>query len=91
MIAMPRDKVEKNIFTDRDGEWLPQIINVHLGDPGGVIQPFPEMTLLAQRDLLMLATLHCDWHEREIQEMSQRAWEIFRNQHPEAVSPMTKA
>ena len=100
MIAMAWDNVEENIFTGRDGEWLPQIINVYLsdtgdlddnGDPGGVIQPFHEMTLLAQRDLLMLATLHCDWHEREIQEMNQEAWETFQKQHPETVSPMTKA
>ena len=100
MIAMAWDNVEENIFTGRDGEWLPQIINVYLsdtgdldddGDPGSVIQPFHEMTLLAQRDLLMLATLHCDWHEREIQEMNQEAWETFQKQHPEAVSPMPKA
>ena len=39
----------------------------------------------------MLATLHCDWHKMEIREMEQRAWEIFRKQHREAVSPMPKA
>ena len=99
MIAMPRDNVEEGIFTGGDGEWLPQIFNVYLADahdPGRVLQPFHEMTLLAQRDLLTLATLHCDWQkleiqEMEIREMDQQAWETFRKQHPEAVSPMPKA
>ena len=93
MIAMPQDNVEENIFAGGDGEWLPQIINVYLSDtgsPGGVM-PFNEMTLLAKRDLLMLATLHCDWHDREIREMNQKAWKTFQKQHPEAVSPTTKA
>ena len=93
MIAMPRDNVEENIFTGRDGEWLPQIINVYLsdtGNPGGVM-PFNEMTLLAKRDLLMLATLHCDWYEKEIREMDQKAWKTFQKRHPEAVSPLPKA
>ena len=94
MIAMPPDNVEEKIFTGRDGEWLPEIINGYLGgtdDPGRIIQPFHEMTLPAKRDLLMLATIHCDWHKSEIQEMNQRKWEIFREQHPEAVSPTAKA
>ena len=93
MIAMAWDNVEENIFTGRDGEWLPQIINVYLSDTGnpGSVMPFNEMTLLAKRDLLMLATLHCDWHEKEIREMNQKAWKTFQKQHPEAVSPMPKA
>ena len=93
MIAMPRDNVEEGIFTGGDGEWLPQIINVYLADahdPGRVAQPFHEMTLLAQRDFLTLATLHCDWQkleirELEIREMDQQAWKTFQERHPEAV------
>lgn len=94
MIAMPRDNVEEGIFTGGDGERLPEIINGYLGgagDPGRIIQPFHEMTLPAQRDLLMLATLHCDWHKSEIQEMDPRAWEIFQDRHPEAVSHAPEA
>ncbi len=94
MIAMPRDNVEEGIFTGGDGEWLPETINGYLGGgggPGGVTQPLHEMTLPAQRDLLMLATLHCDWHKNEIQEMDPRAWEIFQDRHPEAVSHTPEA
>ena len=91
--SKPRDKVEENIFTGRDGEWLPQIINVYLSDTGnpGSVMPFNEMTLLAKRDLLMLATLHCDWHEKKIREINQKAWKTFQKQHPEAVSPLPEA
>ena len=48
MIAMAWDNVEENIFTGRDGEWLPQIIHVYLsdtsdlddnGDPGASSSP----------------------------------------------------
>ena len=91
MIAMLQDNVEEGIFTGGDGEWLPQIFNVYLADahdPGRVDIPFHEMTLLAQRDFLMLATLHCDWHKMEIREMDQQAWETFQEQHPEAVFHM---
>ena len=94
MIAMPRDNVEEKIFTGRDGEWVQERINERLEEtvnPHRVTQPFHEMTLPAKRDLLMLATIHCDWHKNEIQEMNQREWEIFREQHPEAVSPTAKA
>ena len=99
MIAMPGDNVEEGIFTGGDGEWLPQIFNVYLADahdPGRVAQPFHEMTLLAQRDFLTLATLHCDWQkleirELEIREMDQQAWKAFQEQHPEAVFHMPKA
>ena len=89
MIAMPRDNVEEGIFTGGDGEWLPETINGYLngaGDPGRVTQPFDEMAPLAQRDFLMLATLHCDWHKNEIQEMDPSTWDKFQDQHPEAVS-----
>ena len=97
MIAMPRDNVEEGIFTGGDGECLPERINGYLG--GGVslhrlrriIQPFHEMSLTARRDFLMLATLHCDWHKNEIQEMDPRAWEIFQDRHPEAVSHTPEA
>ena len=94
MIAMPRDNVEEGIFTGGDGEWLPETINGYLsgaGGPGRVTQPFHEMSLTARRDFLMLATLHCDWHKNEIQEMDPRAWEIFQDRHPEAVSHTPEA
>ncbi len=94
MIAMPRDNVEEGIFTGGDGEWLPETINGYLSgtaDPGRVTQPFHEMALLAQRDFLTLATLHCDWHKNEIQEMAPQAWRIFKDRHPEAVSHTPEA
>ena len=94
MIAMPRDNVDEKIFTGEDGEWVQERINERLegtGNPRRVTQPFHEMTTPAQRDLLILATLHCDWHKNKIRDMNQIEWEIFREQHPEAVSPMPKA
>ena len=94
MIAMPRDNVEEKIFTGGDGEWVQEKINERLEEtdnPHHITQPFHEMTLTAQRDLLILATLHCDWHKNEIQDMDQREWEIFQEQHPDAVSPIPKA
>ena len=94
MIAMPRDNVEEGIFTGGDGEWLPAIINGHLGDagdPGRIMQPFHEMKLTARRDLLMLATIHCDWRKNEIQEMNPQAWRRFQDRHPEAVSHAPEA
>ena len=94
MIAMPRDNVEEKIFTGEDGEWVQERINERLEEtvnPRRITQPFHEMTLQAQRDLLILATLHCDWRKNEIQDMSQIEWEIFQEQHPEAVSSTAKA
>ena len=89
MIAMPQDNIEEGIFTGGDGEWLPETVNSYLdsaGDNRRVAQPFDEMAPLAQRDFLVLATLHCDWHKSEIQEMDPSAWDTFQTQHPEAVS-----
>ena len=94
MIAMPRDNIEEKIFTGCDGEWVQERINQRLAEtdnPHHITQPFHEMTLTAQRDLLILATLHCDWQKDEIQNTDQMEWEIFREQHPKAVSPTATA
>ena len=94
MIAMPRDNIEEKIFTGRDGEWVQERINQRLEEtdnPHHITQPFHEMTLTAQRDLLILATLHCDWQKNEIQSTDQMEWQIFREQHPKAVSPTATA
>ena len=94
MITILRDNVEDKIFTGEDGEWVQERINERLEEtvnPHRVTQPFHEMTRPAQRDLLTLATLHCNWHKNEIQYMNQIEWETFQKQHPEAVSPTAKA
>ena len=94
MIAMPRDNIEEKIFTGGDGEWVQEKINQRLEEtdnPHRITQPFHEMTLTAQRDLLILATLHCDWQKNEIQSTDQMEWQIFREQHPKAVSPTATA
>ncbi len=88
MIAMPRDNVEESIFTGRDGEWVQERTNEYLNEAGALhrlVQPFHEMSPLTRRDLLTLATLHCDWHRNEIQEIDPQEWQTFQEKHPEAV------
>ncbi len=88
MIAMPPDNMEEGIFTGREGEWVQERINEYLHEADEIhrlVQPFHEMTLTAQRDLLTLATLHCDWSREEIHEMNRQAWNAFRKTRPETV------
>ena len=64
MIAMPRNNLEESIFTGRDGEYAREGINELLQETNEmhrINQPFHDMRLTAQRDLLTLATLHCEW------------------------------
>ena len=89
MIGMPDDNIMEGIYMGRDAEYLTEKVNEYLeekGKPERITQPFNEMDIQAQRDLLLLGSLDSDWEKEFIQKISPREWEKFQEMHPETIS-----
>ena len=89
MIGMPDDNIMKGIYMGRDAEYLTDKVNEYLeekGKPERITQPFNEMDIQAQRDLLLLGSLDSDWEKEFIQKISPREWKEFQERHPESIS-----
>ena len=72
---MPTDNIMEDIYMGRDAEYLTDKVNECLeeqGKPERITQPFEEMDIRAQRDLLLLGNIHSDWQKEFIQEISPR-------------------
>ena len=94
MIGMPTDNIMEDIYMGRDAEYLTDKVNEYLeeqGKPERITQPFEEMDIRSQRDLLLLGSIHSDWQKESIQEISPREWEKFQERHPETMSEETSA
>ena len=64
MIGMPTDNIMEDIYMGKDAEYLADKVNEYLeeqGKPERITQPFEEMDIRAQRDLLLLGSIHSDW------------------------------
>ena len=89
MIGMPDDNIMEGIYMGRDAEYLTEKVNEYLeekGKPERITQPFNEMDIQAQRDLLLLGSLDSDWEKEFIQKISPREWKEFQERHPETIS-----
>ena len=89
MIGMPTDNIMEDIYMGRDAEYLTDKVNEYLeeqGKPERITQPFEEMDIRSQRDLLLLGSIHSDWQKESIEEISPQEWEKFQERHPETIS-----
>ena len=89
IIGMPNDNIMEGIYMGRDAEYLTGKINEYLeeqGKPERITQPFNEMDIQAQRDLLLLGSLHSDWEKEFIQKIYLQEWKEFQERHPETIS-----
>lgn len=90
MIGMPSDNIEEKIWMGKDAEFLREKVNEYLEEQEKIeriTQLFTEMDIRAQRDLLLLGSIHSDWQKEFIKEISPREWEKFRQRHPETILP----
>ena len=77
----PANGFPARLLADKVNEYLEE-----QGKPERIRQPFEEMDIRAQRDLLLLGSIHSDWQKEFIQEISPREWEKFQERHPETIS-----
>ena len=90
MIGMPTDNIEEKIWMGKDAAFLREKVNEYLEEQEKterITQLFTEMDIRAQRDLLLLGSIHSDWQKEFIKEISPREWEKFRQRQPEAILP----
>lgn len=89
MICLPQDGTREAIFTGQDMDEALEKANAYLQeeeDPQRFREKFWDLPPATRRDLMELLTLSADWEKRMIlNEIDNRAWETFQEQHPEAV------
>ena len=73
MIGMPTDNIEEKSWMGKDAAFLREKVNEYLEEQEKterITQLFTEMDIRAQRDLLLLGSIHSDWQKEFIKEIS---------------------